>query len=135
MIMKQSVMLLGKYGSRNEIYDLLAFLDSFERGADRNFRFAVSHVSAYQAIHYFVGFHVVLCILDSPALVFGLFKREQFLKLSLPYRVRTVYVSFFGRSCGIQIYKILRNDIYRFLNLGLGLRPLLTSELVKLRSM
>ena len=131
---KGCVVLLGKYGGGNQVYHLLAFLNRFECRADRDLGFSVSHVSADQTVHYLVGFHIMLGILDCPLLVFGLFEREQFFKLSLPYRIGAVYVSFFGGSCRIQVYKILCDYIDCLLNLRLGLGPLLTAELVKLRS-
>ena len=80
-----------------------------------------------------MAFHVLLRCLDCKFLVFGLFKRKQFLKLPLPYSIRAIDKSVLFLSCRIQFHKILCNLSDRATDTILCPAPFLSTQLVQLR--
>ena len=70
------VMLLRQNRSRDQIGHLFALLDRFKRCTDGNFRFAIAHVPANQAVHNFSTLHVTFRRLDRKLLILRFFKRK-----------------------------------------------------------
>jgi hypothetical protein len=62
-LLERAVMLLGEHGGWHEDRDLLTEFDGLECGAHRQFRFAVTHVAAEEAIHRARALHVLFDVL------------------------------------------------------------------------
>ena len=76
--------LCGEQRGRREDSDLLAALDGFERGADRDLGLAESDVAADEAVHRVGPLHVGFDVVDRRGLVGGLDVREGLFHLPLP---------------------------------------------------
>ena len=125
-------MLLCKDRSRDKINDLLSILNRFKGSPDCYFRLSIPYISTDQAIHHLCAFHILFGIFNRPELILSLFKREHFLKLFLPYCIRTVYKSFGLLSHCIQFHQILCNHLHCLFYLALRLIPLRCSKFIQL---
>ena len=106
-------MLLRQDGRRHEYRNLLSVGNRFKRRTDRDLGLSEADIAADQAVHDLRAFHVTLCIFDRVKLVLGFFIRKQFLKLTLPYRIRTVGVSRTFLPDRVKIDQVLRDILYR----------------------
>ena len=127
---KGVINLLGEDGGRYQIDNLFALHHRLEGRADGDFCLAVSHVAADQAVHDLVALHVPLGIFDGGQLIFRLFVREEFLKLRLPDRIRTVGVAFPRLPLGVKFHQVFCGDLHLRANPRLGLLPLISSQLI-----
>ncbi|OQA24241.1 MAG: hypothetical protein BWY59_02298 [Verrucomicrobia bacterium ADurb.Bin345] len=87
------VVLLGEDGRRDQHRDLPSVHDGLERGAHCDFRFAVAHVAADEAVHGPPALHVGLHIGDGAGLVGGFLVGERRFELVLPGRILRERVS------------------------------------------
>ena len=90
---KRIEVLLREHSGRHQHRHLLAAHDCFERGADRDFGFAIAHVAANQPVHRLGRFHVALRVHDGAHLVRRFFIHERAFKLALPRIVLRVRVA------------------------------------------
>ena len=127
---KRIVMLLRQNRRRHQKNNLLAVLHRLKRCADCNLGFAIANVPADQAIHDFVALHVPLRRRNCHQLVIRFLKREHFFKLPLPDRILRKSVALPVLARRIQLHQILCDLIHCRPDTGLGLVPLLRSELV-----
>ena len=86
-LLESFVVLEGKDGSGREHCNLLVVADGLESGAHGDFRLAVAHVAAEQAVHGLGRFHVALDVVDRGLLVFGLAEFEGVFELPHPFVV------------------------------------------------
>ena len=98
---KNFKVLLGEYSSRREDCDLSAIHDRFERGANRNFRFAESDVAANQTVHWPRLLHVDLGVDNGLHLVGRFAKRKRMFEFALPLRVGAKRVTGNGFALGL----------------------------------
>ena len=124
------VVLLGKHGGRNEIYNLLALLHCLKCSADCNLCLSISDIAADQSVHDLLALHIFFRGLYRIQLVFRLLKWEHLFKLPLPDRIFPVYIPFFFLPCGIKFYKFLRDLFYRAADPRLRLCPFLTAKFI-----
>ena len=98
---KRIINLLGKNGCRRKVCHLFILLHCFESCTDRNLRLSVTDIPADQPVHNLMTLHIPLGCINGKHLIFGLFKREQFFKLSLPYRIRSIHIAILFFPLGI----------------------------------
>jgi hypothetical protein len=132
--LERLLMLKGKDGRRHENRDLLAVRDRAKGGADRYFSFAVTDVTADEAIHHAAGFEVAQDLIDGLELVGGFVERKfgfELAKKRIPRRKREAGTDF---SFGVELDEIDREPFdfvaYFFFCFG----ELLAAELVELDS-
>ena len=126
-------MLLCQDRSRYQINHLLVFLHRLERRPDRHLRLAKAYVSADQAIHDLMALHILFRGFDGGNLIVRLLEGEHFLKFSLPYRIRSILITFCRLARRIQFHQILRDIFDRSAHPCLGLVPFLAAKAVQLR--
>ena len=127
------VMLLCQDRSRHQINHLLVFLHRLERRPDRHLRLAKAYVSADQAVHDLMALHIFFRGFDGGKLIVRLLEGEHFLKFSLPYRIRSILITFCRLTRRIQFHQILRDIFDRSAHPCLGLVPFLAAKAVQLR--
>ena len=126
-------MLLRKYGGRHKIDNLLSVTYRLECRAHGNLRLSEANVAAQKSVHYLGALHILLRLRNRGKLVIRFLIREHLLELLLPYRVRSELIALPVLPYRIQLNKLLCNSRNRALYLRLGLRPLNSSQLIKLR--
>ena len=126
------VVLLREDSGGHQNRDLFPFLYRFESCSDGDLCFAVSDVSADQAVHDAVALHVPFSIFNGSELVFRLLKGKHLLELLLPHRIRSEHMPLLLPPRRVQLYKVFRDLVDRALHLPLGARPLLGAKLVQL---
>ena len=130
---KRIVVLLRKDRRRHKIDDLLALLHRLERSTDGDLRLAVADITADQTIHDLCALHIMLRLLDRTHLILGLLKREHLLELTLPDRIRPVYIAFLLLTDCIQLDQLSGDLLHRTLHTRPRAAPLLRAERVELR--
>ena len=130
---KGSVVLLGQDGGRDKVHHLLALLDGLEGRPDGDFRLAVAHVPADEAVHDFAALHVGLCVRDGRQLILRLLKREHLLELPLPDGILFIGMTLAALAQGVELHQIRGHLAHRAADLGLGALPFLGAQLVELR--
>ena len=105
------VNLLGQNGGRHKIHNLSALLHFLKGSAKGNLRFAIANVTANQTVHDLGAFHIPLGILNGIQLILGFLIREHFLKLTLPYGIRSAYISLFFLAHRIKLHQLF-GDIF-----------------------
>lgn len=80
-------MLLCQNRGRHKHGYLPAIHHGFECGAQSNFRFAIAHITAQQAVHWAGTFHVPFDIENGAFLIFGFHVRETIFEFFLPLRI------------------------------------------------
>ena len=106
---KRIEMLLCQHCCRHENGDLLAIVRGFERGAQRDFGFAVPHIADDQAIHRTRFFHIGFYVVNHAQLVFGLDVGERRFKFVLPLIVRRKRMTRHDFARGVQFEQFVRN--------------------------
>ena len=130
---KGIVMLLGKDGGRNQIYNLFTLLHCLKGNPQCYLRLAVAYIAAHKTIHDLRTLHILLGSFNGQDLVSCLFIGEGLLEFFLPYCILRIPVSFPGLSDGIQLHQIICHLPNGLFNLGSGPGPLRASQLVQLR--
>ena len=75
-LLKCIVVLFRKNGGRHQIRYLLIVLYRLKCRTNSNLRLAEAHISADKAIHYFITFHIPLCLINGFLLVYGFLIRK-----------------------------------------------------------
>ena len=102
-------MLEREHGGRREQRHLLAVAQRFERGSHGDFRFAVAHVTAQQAVHRMGRFHVALDLLRGGDLVLGGVELKSVFELALPVGVARERESLGHAPLRVQLQKLVRH--------------------------
>ena len=124
--------LFRKYGSRNQICNLLIFLNRFKSSSYRNFSLAEAHVTANKAVHDLRTFHIFLYGIYGTYLIICLLIRKHLFEFLLPYGICAVSVSRLLHPYCIEIYQILGDIIYRFPGFCFGMIPFIGTKLIEL---
>ena len=127
------IMLLGQNRGWHQVHHLLAVLDSLKCSPQGHLRLTVPHITANQAVHDSPALHILLHRVNGIHLVIRLIIGEQFLKLSLPHRIRSILESGLFLARRIKLHQILGNLLDSPTDPGLGFIPLGPSQLVELR--
>ena len=130
---KGIVMLLRQNRGRHQIHDLFALLNRLKRRPERDLCLAISNVAADQAVHDAAAFHIFFCRLDRLQLILRLLKREHFLKLPLPDRIRSILVALAPLASRIKLDEILCNIADRPAHLALRFIPFRSAQFIELR--
>ena len=128
---KGIIVLLRQNRGRNQINDLLSLLHRLEGSSDGNFRLAVSHITADQAIHNLAALHILLSSRNCSKLILRLLKGKHFLKFLLPDCVLSVLETIFLLTDGIKLHQILCHLSCCLPDLTLGFIPFLGSKFVQ----
>ena len=128
------IMLLGQNGRRNQVHDLAALLNFLERRPQSDFRFPVAYISAHQSIHNLRAFHITLGILNGSKLILCLLIGKHFLKLLLPYRIRSADIAFLFLTGCVKLHQFLCDILYCTSDLCFGTIPFLSAQFVQLRN-
>ena len=123
-------MLLSKDCGRNQVYYLLSFLDRLKSNAKCHLCFTISHISADQPIHDFSAFHVLFCRFNGQELILRLLKRKHFLKLFLPYGIRSVLETGLILTGRIQFHQFFGDILYRTAHFGFCFFPFQTIQFI-----
>ena len=102
------VVLKGEHGGGREHGHLLGIGDGLEGGAHGDFRLAVAHVAAQQAVHGKRGFHVALDVLDGAQLVGRFLEFEGVFEFALPIRIGRKGVAGGGLALGVERQELFR---------------------------
>ena len=132
-LLKSIVLLPCQNGSWRQISHLLTFLHSLEGSTNCHLSLAITHITTDQSIHNLGAHHITLHILDSLKLTICLLIWEGFLKLLLPYSIRSVDETVVLLTSSIEIHQFLGNNTNCMLNSGFGIGPLLSSQGIQLR--
>ncbi len=127
------LMLKRQNGCRREERDLLAVHHGLERGAHRDFRFAVPDVAAEETVHRRRRFHVALDVGDGVHLVDRQIPLERIVELALPVRVGAEGVARHRLARGVQLEKLFGHVAHGLLDAGLGALPRGAAQLVERR--
>ncbi len=113
--------------------DLLPILHCLERGAHGDLGFAVTNVSAEQAIHRLRGLHIGLDVGDGIELVVCLVEVEGVFKLALHVGIGREGSSLSGLALRVELQQLRGHVGHRLLDPRLGLLPTLRTQPVELR--
>ena len=121
--LKRIEMLLREHGRRHENRHLLAVARGFERGAQRHFGFAVSHIADDESIHRSRFFHIGFDVVNRAQLVFRFDVRKGRFEFVLPLIIRRKGVTRNDFARGVEFEQFVRNVRDRFLRAFFDLRP------------
>ena len=110
---------------------LFAVKHALHGGAEGHLGLAEAHVAAEQAVHGARGLHIALDFGDATELVVGLGIFEGLLKLDLPGGVGGEGVPREALALGVELNQSGSQVLDRLFGAGLGLFPLLASQLVE----
>ncbi len=130
---QRAVMLVRQQRRGDQDGDLLFVRHRLEGRADRDFRFAVADVAAYNAIHGARALHVGLRFLDRFALVGRFFVGERFFQLCLPRRIGRERMAFGELALRVQIDQTFRDFCQRFRNARFRAHPIRAAHFGKAR--
>ena len=126
-------MLTNQKCGRHEHRHLLAILNCFESGANRNLGFAVTNVAGEKAIHWYFRFHVALNFFDGGELIGRLNKRESLFEFALPRSVWAEGVTARLHSHRIQLDQVDGNLSNCLARVALDARPFAATHLAEHR--
>ena len=127
------VVLEGEHRGRRQHRDLAIVVDRFERRAHRDFRLAVTHIAAEQAVHGRGRLHVALDVNNRVHLIFGFVELEGVFELALPFAVGGKRMSLGGLAHGVEFQQLLGHVLHGLLHARLGLLPLLRAQPIQYR--
>ncbi len=113
----------GEQRRRNENRDLFLCEHGFERGANRDFRFAVADVAAHEPIHRPRGRHVAFDFDDRFELIGRLRIRKGFFELGLPRRIGTERIARRRFTLGVERDEVVGDLCELLADAALGARP------------
>ena len=126
-------MLLRENGGRHKHSRLPAAHHRLERGAQGNFCFSITHITAQQTIHRTGAFHVTFDICDGGLLVIGFDVGKTIFQFFLPLRIRREGIAFHNLTARIQIQQIFGDSLHSFFDTRLRLAPSLSAEMIERR--
>jgi len=115
--------LLRKQRGGNQDGNLLAILHCLESGAHGDFGFAVAHIAHDDAVHGYLGFHVLFNRVDSHHLVFCFDVGEVIFHLHLPRGIRRELVPGRCLALGVELHQLAGDFAHRSAGLLLGVFP------------
>ena len=121
-------MLLGEQRGGHEDGHLLAVLDRFEHGPERDLGLAEADVADHEPVHGRLALHVGLDVVDGPQLVGRRLVREGGLELGLPGGVAGVAVATGCEPLLVEDDQLLGDLVDRRADLGLGPGPRVPAE-------
>ena len=130
---KSIINLLRQNRCRRQIRHLSALLHFLESRTQGNFCFPIADISADQTVHDLRALHIPLGIFNGAELILCLLIRKHFLKLSLPYRIRTTDIAFFFLTHRIKFHQFFCDIFYRTTDFAFGLIPFLSAKFIQLR--
>ena len=122
-LLESFVVLEGEDGGGREHRNLLVVADGLERGAHGDFRLAVAHVAAQQAVHGLGRFHVALDVGDGGLLVFGLAEFEGVFELAHPFVVGGEGMALGGLALGVELEQLVGHVLHGLAHARFGLGP------------
>ena len=128
------VMLFGEDRRRRQKNDLLSAHDRFERGAHRDFGFAVADVSADEAIHRNGFFHIALDFFGDDRLIFRIFIGKGRFERSLPFGIFRKRKTPRRFSPRIEVDELFCQIFDGFLYFALSVFPAFAADFIELRS-
>ena len=126
-------MLVSKNGCRRQHCYLFSIGNRFERGPHGHFGFAVTDVSANQAVHRQRRFHVTLDVSDRCQLIGRLIVGKRLFEFFLPFGIRRKRVPGGDLPLRVQFQQLLRHIANGPLSAGLPRNPGGAAEFVQLR--
>ena len=126
-------MLESEHGSGREHRDLLVVADGLESGAHGDFRLAIAHVAAEQAVHGLGRFHVALDVVDRGLLVFGLAEFEGVFELAHPFVVGREGMALGGLALGVELEQFVGHVLHGLAHARFGLGPGRRAQMVQYR--
>ena len=113
--------------------DLFVIADRLERRAHGNFRLAVAHVAAEQAVHGVRRLHVALHVSNGQILVSGFGVFEGILKLSHPFIFGGKSVAFGRLPLGVELDQLLAHILHGLADAGFRLGPCRRPQMIESR--
>ena len=123
----------GEHGGRRQDRDLAIVVDHLEGGAHPDFRLAVSHIAAEQAVHRRGQLHVALDVNNRVHLIFGFAELESIFELALPFAVGGKRMSLGGLAHRIKFEQLLGHVLHGLFHTRLGPLPLLRAKPIQYR--
>ena len=130
-LFKRVIVLVGKYGCRNEIRDLITAHYRLKCGTQSNLGLSVPDISAQQPVHRVRLFHISLNLIDAAQLVVRFVIRKRRLKIVLPLGVGRKRDTGHIGTLGIKLNQLFRHIRRRSLDTLFRLCPIRSAEGVK----
>ena len=114
------VMLESEHGCGRQHGDLSVVLHGFEGSAHGHLGFAISNISAKQAVHWHTGFHILLDVHYGRGLILGFVVVESVFKLALPLGIRRIAMALGDLTLCVELEQLVGHVAHGLLNARLG---------------